>query len=111
MFEPMRGAVAMLKRFGILMSEQSIEALERAPFEWEDTKKLVAAARERLGPLQINQAERIKAESAMFTIRVTEFIVEFKKEAWTTPYLPRIPPKLATPTPTPALPPPLFQAS
>eukprot|EP00966_Prymnesium_polylepis_P193744 4490703-Prymnesium_polylepis.1 len=54
-FEPMRGAVAMLKRYGILMSDSAIEALEKCPFEWEDTKKLATAARERLEPYQIAQ--------------------------------------------------------
>ena len=61
--EPMRGAVAMLRRYGIIMSEASMEALEKCPFEWEDTKKLAAAARERLGPYQVEQAARIKQEA------------------------------------------------
>lgn len=54
-FEPMRGSVAMLKRYGITLGEHTMDLLERCPFEWEDTKKLAAAARERLAPLHILQ--------------------------------------------------------
>lgn len=59
-FEPMRGAVALLKKYGISMSEHSLELLERCPFEWEDTKKLATAARERLAPLHIVQVTRLE---------------------------------------------------
>ena len=58
-----------------------MEALEKCPFEWEDTKKLAAAARERLGPLQVQQAEKIKAEAQVFEGRVTEYIASFDSNA------------------------------
>ena len=38
-------------------------AMERAPFQWEDTKKATLNAREKLAPLQALQAEKIKEEA------------------------------------------------
>ena len=48
------------------------QVLDHAPFKWEDTKKASLNARERLGPLQALQAEKIKEDAEDFGIRVAE---------------------------------------
>ncbi|KAL1498812.1 hypothetical protein AB1Y20_014117 [Prymnesium parvum] len=80
-FEPLRGAVAMLKRYGIMISDQAKDLLERCPFEWEDTRKLAAAARERLAPLQVQQAENVKKDANQFEVRITAYVAEFYAKA------------------------------
>ena len=49
------------------------QVLDHAPFKWEDTKKASLNARERLGPLQALQAEKIKEDAEDFGIRVADF--------------------------------------
>ena len=73
LFEPLRGTVALLKKYSITLSESTMELLENAPFQWEDTKKATLNAREKLNPLQALQAEKIKEEAEDFGYRVSDF--------------------------------------
>ena len=81
LFEPLRGAVALLRRYGIVLDDPTTEALEKAPYEWEDTRKLADAASETLAPQKAAHGQRILQEAEAFTAEVTSFRAEFKAHA------------------------------
>ena len=81
MFEPLKNAVALLKKYEIHLVDEILEKLEGAPFKWEETKKLRLNARERLGPLQTRRQEIVKTETEAFGLRVVEFVNRFRDEA------------------------------
>jgi dynein heavy chain len=81
LFEPLRGIVSLLRKYHILVADETVSKLEKAPFEWEDTKKLGFFAKEGLVPLQSKQAEKIKREAEEFTRKVDDFAAAFKKAA------------------------------
>ena len=58
-----------------------MEQLEETPHKWEETKKNVLHARERLGSLQTQQAEKIKEQAEDFGLKVAEFRAQFSAEA------------------------------
>ena len=55
LFEPLRGMVSLLRKYHISVADEMVSKLEKAPFEWEDTKKLGFSAKEGLLPLQSKQ--------------------------------------------------------
>ena len=81
LFEPLRGMVSLLRKYHIPVADETVSKLEKAPFEWEDTKKLGFFAKEGLVPLQSKQAEKIKREAEEFTRKVDDFAAAFKKAA------------------------------
>lgn len=80
-FEPLRGKVTLLKKYGVSLSEAYLDMLDQAPYQWEDTKKKTYNARERLGPLQSMRAEKIKEQAEDFGLRVADFRASFLAEA------------------------------
>ena len=81
MFEPLRGKEALLKKYGIAVADNTKALLENAPFLWEDTRKATDNAKERLGPLQAMQADRIKMEAEDFGAKAADFRHAFVAEA------------------------------
>ena len=79
LFEPLRGMVGLLRKYAIAVPDATVDWLHKAPYEWEDTKKLGYVARERLAPLQSMQAEIIRQEAEIFAKRVEAFVATFKK--------------------------------
>ena len=80
-FDPLRGKVALLKKYGVLMGEEHLEMLENAPYDWANTTKATYSAREQLAPLQALQAEKIKEQAEDFSLKVQEFRATFTSEA------------------------------
>ncbi|KAJ1635860.1 flagellar outer dynein arm heavy chain beta [Pavlovales sp. CCMP2436] len=78
---PLRGMVALLRKYQISIDEKVLEQLENAPFKWEEVKKAAINAREALGPLQALQAEKVKEEVEDFVSRMDDFTAIFKEEA------------------------------
>lgn len=81
LFEPLRGKAALLKKYDLLLSEEYVDMLDQAPFNWDLTRKATYNARERLSPLQAQQAEKIKERAEEFGIKVQDFRHSFLKEA------------------------------
>jgi len=81
MWEPLKGKVTLLKKYGIVVPEATMELIESAPQKWENAKKATVNAREALGPLQALQAEKIKEEVEDFGERVEAFVQAFHEEA------------------------------
>ena len=81
LFEPLRGTVAILRRYSIPLQDEAIEVLDKAPYAWEDTKKLVTAADERLQSRKAKYAEQIKEEAEAFTADVGAFRAAFREKA------------------------------
>ena len=80
LFEPLRGKAALLKKYDLMLSEDYLDMLDQAPFNWDVTRKATYNARERLSPLQALQAEKIKERSEDFGLRVSDFRSGFLKE-------------------------------
>ena len=80
-FEPLKGTIALLKKFGIATPDETIETLENIPFSWENTKKQTYNKREVLGPLQSMQQDRVRQDTDEFRNRVSEFMANFKVQA------------------------------
>jgi dynein heavy chain len=78
---PLRGMVALLRKYSIHLDEKVLEQLENAPFKWEEVKKVAINAREALGPLQALQAEKVKEEVEDFIARMEDFTAIFHVEA------------------------------
>ena len=81
LLEPLRGTVALLRRYGIPLADATVEALERVPFEWEDTKKVVVAAEELLLEKKEARAKELRSEADEFTAKVAAFRAAFREEA------------------------------
>ena len=81
LFEPLRGSCTLLKKYGIMMPDSTLELLDKAPFGWEDTKKLVEVAREQLTKAVAAQAEVITGEANDFSKKVATFCADFRQEA------------------------------
>ena len=50
LFEPLRGIIILLRKYHIPVADETVSKLEKAPFEWEDTKKIGFSAKEALQP-------------------------------------------------------------
>jgi dynein heavy chain len=81
MFAPLRGAVALLRKYGITISDEVLEQLEKAPYEWEDTKKLCSAAAEALAERKRTHGDKIFQDAESFTVQVQAFRQDFKQNA------------------------------
>ena len=81
LFDPLRGKVSLLKKYGVLISEEYQDMLENAPYDWSNTTKATYGAREQLAPLQALQAEKIKEQAEDFGIKVQDFRATFSEEA------------------------------
>ena len=81
LFEPLRGIVTLLRKYGIGLSDETVESLERLPYEWEDTRKLTDAAGEMLADRKLAGGKKIEADAEAFTGEVTAFRTAFKQEA------------------------------
>ena len=81
LFEPMRGTVSLLRRYGIPLADSVAEALDSMPFEWEDTMKLAAAADERLVERKAAFAALLKDQAEAFTADVSTFRAQFREQA------------------------------
>lgn len=81
LFEPLRGKAALLKKYDLMLSEEDVDMLDQAPFNWDVTRKATYNARERLTPLQALQAEKIKERAEDFGLKVNEFRKEFLAQA------------------------------
>ena len=71
----------MLRKYAIPLSDETVELLEKAPFAWEDTKKLVTAADEQLQAPKATYAKRVTEEAEAFTADVASFRSAFKEHA------------------------------
>jgi len=80
-FEPLKGTIQLLKKFGVTMPDETNETLEMVPFSWEDTKKITLNAREMLGPLQALQQEKVREEADQFRTKVADYCKKFHEEA------------------------------
>ena len=78
LFEPLRGTVSLLRRYNIHLADETVEALDHAPYEWEDIKKLVEAASSQLLERKAAQGEKVKSDAERFTERVAAFRADFK---------------------------------
>ena len=81
LFDPLRGKVSLLKKYGVIISEEYQDMLENAPYDWASTTKSTYSAREQLAPLQALQAEKIKEQAEDFGIKVQDFRASFSEEA------------------------------
>jgi dynein heavy chain len=79
--EPLRAMVVLLRKFGIVLPDATLEALDRLAHDWEDTKKLVFTARERVAPLLVTQADAVKLEAEAFGARIGGFRESFRAGA------------------------------
>ena len=53
-FEPLKGTIGLLKKFGIVTPDETVETLENIPFSWENTKKQTYNKREVLGDYSLD---------------------------------------------------------
>ena len=81
LFDPLKSTIALLKKFNITTSEETVEALEMIPFKWEDTKKATYNKRETLGPLQSIQQDKVRERTEEFRTRLQEFCKTFHEKA------------------------------
>jgi dynein heavy chain len=81
MFEPLRAKVQLLKKYGVIISQDFIEMMDDAPHGWNVTTRITYNSREQLAPLQSLQAEKIKEQAEEFGHKVVEFRADFKEEA------------------------------
>ena len=72
LWEPLKDKVGLLKKHGVIISEDYIEMLDNAPYDWADTTKTTLTAREQLLPLQSLQAEKIKEQAEEFGYKVAD---------------------------------------
>eukprot|EP00966_Prymnesium_polylepis_P205938 4772177-Prymnesium_polylepis.1 len=64
-----------------MLSEEYLDMLDQAPFNWDVTRKATYNSRERLSPLQALQAEKIKERAEDFGLRVQDFRQSFSSQA------------------------------
>ena len=81
MFEPLRNTVALLKKWDIEVTEETLKGLEEAPMTWSNLKKQTFATKEKLTPLQNAEAEKVKVQVDAFSKEVDSFREEFKQAA------------------------------
>ena len=70
MFEPLTATVALLKTYGISVSEEILRQLEEAPLAWSGMKKKVLNVREKLSLMQQLEARKIREASDAFGAKV-----------------------------------------
>eukprot|EP00900_Chrysochromulina_parva_P012249 jgi/Chrpa1/21024/Chrysochromulina_OHIO_Genome00026488-RA len=76
LFVPLKDTIQLLKKFGVLMPDETLEMLEMIPFSWEDTLN-----NEVFGPLQSIQQEKVREEAEVFKAEAANFAKEFHDEA------------------------------
>ena len=84
MFEPLTATVALLKTYGISVSEEILRQLEEAPLAWSGMKKKVLNVREKLSLMQQLEARKIREASDAFGAKVEKFRETFLAIAPTT---------------------------
>ena len=84
MFEPLTATVALLKTYGISVSEEILRQLEEAPLAWSGMKKKVLNVREKLSLMQQLEARKIREDSDAFGAKVEKFRETFLAIAPTT---------------------------
>ena len=84
MFEPLTATVALLKTYGISVSEEVLRQLEEAPLAWSGMKKKVLNVREKLSLMQQLEARKIREASDAFGAKVEKFRETFLAIAPTT---------------------------
>ena len=70
MFEPLRNSVALLKKWNIPVTEETLLGLEESPGLWAEVKKQNFNTLERLNPLQNAEASKIKMDVEAFNTEV-----------------------------------------
>ena len=81
MFEPLMETVALLKTYGISVTEDVLRQLEEAPLAWSGMKKKVLNVREKLSLMQQSEARKIRETSDAFGVKVEKFRENFLKIA------------------------------
>jgi dynein heavy chain len=73
MFDPLRNTTALLKRWGLMVSDEVLAGLEEAPVLWNNVKKQYFATNQRLEGAKAREAENIKRNVATFNADVLKF--------------------------------------
>ena len=73
MFDPLVATVALLKTYGISVSEEVLKQLEEAPLAWSSLKKKMLNVREKLSLMQQLEARKIRETSDAFGVKVEKF--------------------------------------
>ena len=81
MFEPLVATVALLKTYGISISEDVLKQLEEAPLAWTALKKKSLNVKEKLSMMQQLEARKIREASDAFAKKVEDFRELFQKLA------------------------------
>ena len=81
MFEPLRAAVAVLKKHGKSLDEQELKLLSEAPMKWESVVNMVYKVKEKVNVLQNDEVDKIKQKVANFNLELLDFREQFKDEA------------------------------
>eukprot|EP00898_Chlorokybus_atmophyticus_P007698 jgi/Chlat1/792/Chrsp104S01257 len=81
MFDPLRATVALLRKYGITLGEQTLKRLDEAPITWQALKKKMFQVREKLSSRQQEEAAAIREASEGFKTKVDDFRAVFKKKA------------------------------
>jgi len=81
MIEPLRLQAILLKKLGILIPDEVSTAMDETPMAWDNVKRKMFDTKERLNSLYNKEGDKIKQRGIVFGKRLTDFRVEFQKEA------------------------------
>eukprot|EP00656_Telonema_subtile_P018040 TRINITY_DN1972_c0_g1_i10.p1 TRINITY_DN1972_c0_g1~~TRINITY_DN1972_c0_g1_i10.p1 ORF type:complete len:4525 (-),score=1414.93 TRINITY_DN1972_c0_g1_i10:97-13671(-) len=81
MVDPLKEYTQLLKRFGIIIPEGTINAMEEAPDKWDSVKHNMFEVKEKLNDLYNREGDKLKRRTLDFGKEVTNFRQEFQANA------------------------------
>ena len=72
-FKPLQETMELLQRYGVALSDKTLQRLDECPQRWEDLKQRTVDVREELASLQKEEGSRINLRSEEFASKVGDF--------------------------------------
>jgi dynein heavy chain len=80
MFDPLRDTVALLKKWGVPIDDDTMAGLDDAPQKWNTVRKQFFTTKERLAPMQDAEAKTIRGRADAFAEEVATFREKVKTQ-------------------------------
>ena len=77
LFDPLRGIVGMLRKYGVVVSESKTAILDQLPAKWDEVLRAAFDEKERILPLQNAEMQKIKTKIDGFANEVEAFRADF----------------------------------
>ncbi|KAM4735000.1 dynein axonemal heavy chain 11 [Anableps anableps] len=81
MFEPLRGTIVLLERYGVTIPELFYTQMEELPEKWNEVKKLALKVKNEVAPMQSAEVIVLRTRCMDFEVKQIKFREKFKAKA------------------------------